>query len=165
MTSKYFLSYSPALLRGIFARSKITIHKLAHHEYIQATASTPLHDDHYVVSFPKSGATWMNFLMANVHLIMSGDRRRATFFNIHTLIPDIHITRDIRQPLLFPGFRVAKSHSKINPYYKNVIYLIRDPIDTMISYWNYLMSFEGYKGDRSSVIYSKVFGVSLLQTL
>lgn len=127
----------------------------------QNVAVPQWHDDLYVVSFPKSGATWMNFLMANIHLRASGSERRPTFFNITDIIPDIQYSRHIRTDALlsFPGYRVFKSHDIYNPYYKKVIYVVRDPRDVMVSYYHFAVSLGIYAGDISSFVRSSQFGI------
>jgi hypothetical protein len=140
---------------------KAAVFRASHYSREQNTAVKNWHDDLYVVSFPKSGATWMNFLMANIHLRASGLERRPTFFNITDIIPDIHYSRDIRAGyvLPFPGYRVFKSHDVYNPYYKKVIYIVRDPRDVMVSYFNFSVGLGAYAGDISSFVRSKDFGI------
>lgn len=134
--------------------------KLINYKHSLLLADPAYHDDLYVVSFPKSGATWMNFLMANIHLKMSGDKRHVTFFNVHNFVPDIHFAREAVQTLPFPGFRVLKSHSGINPYYRNVIYIVRDPRDVLVSYYHFLLGLGKFNGDIKTLIRSKALGVT-----
>ena len=127
----------------------------------KALLSNPsYHDDLYIVSFPKSGATWMNFLMANIHLRSIGDNRKVNFFNIHDFIPDIHVTRHVKKNILsFPGFRIIKSHSDYNPYYHKVIYIIRNPLDVMVSYYLFLKGLKIYNGTLSMFIRNDKYGI------
>jgi hypothetical protein len=123
----------------------------------------PLHDDFYLVSFPKSGVTWLMYLMANVNLKMSGIHdRRVTFFNLENLIPDINAATQIKQTLLpFPGCRVIKSHSPYNPFYNKIIYLVRDPRDVMVSYYHFSKNLNAFNGTMSEFIRSNEFGIDL----
>lgn len=142
--------------------SKDVARKIAHHKHIISLADLPRHDDLYIVSFPKSGATWMDFLMANIHTTMSGDKRLINFYNIHTVIPDIHYCRQIGSSnLTFPGFRVIKSHAEFNPYYKNVVYVVRDPRDVMISYYKFLVGLGQFSGSISDLIRSPKYGIGV----
>jgi hypothetical protein len=121
---------------------------------------TPLHDDLYLVSFPKSGTTWLNFLMANIHLRMSGSSQQVTFYNINDFIPDIEQVRNLKANILiFPGYRVIKSHSEFNPFYNKVIYLIRDPRDIMVSYYYFLKNLGAFKKGLSQLIHSPRYGI------
>ncbi len=119
------------------------------------------HDDLYLVSFPKSGNTWLSFLMANIHLKLSNINREVNFFNIHDFIPDIHGSRDLKRNILpFPGHRVIKSHSVFNPFYRKVIYIIRDPRDVMVSYYWFLKNLGSFNGSLSEMIRSPLFGIN-----
>lgn len=130
------------------------------YEHLLRAAKIQYHDDLYLVSFPKSGATWMDFLMANVHLQMSGQNRKVTFFNVHNFIPDIHYSRDVKPLAMhFPGFRVMKSHSDLNPYYKNVVYVIRDPRDVMVSYYHFVRGLGTFNGAISEFIRTEKYGI------
>lgn len=148
-----------SLLRGLKAFAIDALISLKHYGDRRATAYSPRHDDLYIVSYPKSGATWMDFLMANIHLHMSGSDRSVNFFNVHFFIPDIHSSRDVVQVLPFPGHRIMKSHSGHNPYYNNVIYIIRDPRDVMVSYYHFLLGLGKYQGDLSTLVRSESFGI------
>lgn len=135
--------------------------RLVNYRHEQWVARPPRHDDLYVVSFPKSGATWINFLMANIHLRASKVDRTVTFFNVHDLVPDIHHTRDIRSNILpFPGYRVIKSHAEYNPYYQKVIYVVRDPRDAMVSYFHFLRGLGAFEGDFSTLVRSREYGIN-----
>lgn len=150
-----------SLLKGLKAFALDGMVEIKNHNRRKSTATSPRHDDLYMVSFPKSGTTWMNFLMANLHVKMSGLNRSVTFFNIHDILPDIHRTRSINaESLPFPGYRVIKSHSEFNPDYLKVIYLVRDPRDTLISYYYFLRGLGHFDGDLSSLIRSESFGIA-----
>lgn len=148
------------LLLNLRLVGKENLKKIINYKHNLSLADSPCHDDLYVVSFPKSGSTWMNFLMANIHLKMSNDDRSVNFYNIHNFIPDIHFCRQIRSlPLSFPGFRVMKSHSVYNPSYKNTIYIVRDPRDVLVSYYHFLLGVGNFAGDIKQLIYSPHYGI------
>ena len=148
------------ILEGGFVGLKDILVWVSHSKYRLNCPVHPRHDDVFFVSFPKSGATWMNFLVAGVNLSMSDDMRKPTFFNIHQLIPDLHDCRDIGMPSLpFPGFRMIKSHSPINPYYRQVVYVVRDPRDVMLSYYYFMRGLSAFDGTVSEFIRSKIYGI------
>ncbi len=128
--------------------------------YFNVIPENPLHDDLFLVSFPKAGVTWLTFIMANVHLKMSGINQKITFFNIDDFIPDIQQTRFLKETILpFPGHRVIKSHAEYNSFYKKIIYLIRDPRDVMVSYYWFLKKLSAFSDDLSGLIHSQQYGI------
>lgn len=132
----------------------------ANYKHKLLLADPPYHDDLYLVSFPKSGVTWLSFLMANIHLQCSRLDATATFFNLESYIPDIHLTRSLKDSILtFPGFRIIKSHSEYNPFYRRIIYLMRDPKDVMVSYYYFMKKLGWFNGSISELIRSKSYGI------
>ncbi|MEO1349009.1 MAG: sulfotransferase domain-containing protein, partial [Cyanobacteria bacterium J06635_15] len=104
----------------------------------------PSQEDIYLVSFPKSGNTWLRFLLATAIKLHYDIKREVNFFSIHDIIPDVWISRDIRCQGIFGESalpRILKSHSSHNPYYHRVLLLVRDPRDTLISYYYYLSNY------------------------
>lgn len=89
-------------------------------------------DDTFIVSYPRSGNTWTRFLVANlVH-----PQEHVTFANIERLIPDCEAqsSRYVKQ---VPRPRIIKSHEYFDPRYKKVLYIVRDPRDVALSYYDF----------------------------
>jgi hypothetical protein len=89
-------------------------------------------DDTFIVSYPRSGNTWTRFLVAN----LLHPEEPASFANIERLVPDAEAQssrymRSIRSP------RAIKSHSYFDPRYPRVIYIVRDPRDVLLSYYDF----------------------------
>lgn len=89
-------------------------------------------DDIFLVSFPRSGNTWVRFLLGN---LIYPDAP-TTFSNIESRIPEIYFNRD-RVLRSLPRPRILKSHESFQPHYPHVIYLVRDPRDVAISYYHH----------------------------
>gem|GEM_PF-5099002 len=54
-------------------------------------------DDIYLVSFPKSGNTWLSFIIANMMVEKLELGFRVNHFNLHGFTPDIHQARTYPQ--------------------------------------------------------------------
>ncbi|WP_035240280.1 sulfotransferase domain-containing protein [Desulfobacter vibrioformis] len=118
------------------------------------------YDDIYLVSFPKSGNTWISFILSNIIIEKLKLFIDVNFFNIHGFIPDIHMGQDIPESLeFFPFKRMIKSHSSFHPAYKYVIYLVRDPRSVMVSYHKFLTGIGRYSEDLSTMIKDKRLGI------
>jgi hypothetical protein len=90
---------------------------------------TGLPDDTFLVSYPRSGSTWLRFLIGNlVH-----PDEPVTFANVESFVPyvDIHPDSELLQA---PRPRILETHEPFFPAYPRVIYIVRDPRDVAISY-------------------------------
>ena len=88
-------------------------------------------DDSFIVSYPRSGSTWLRFLVGN--LIST---EPISFKNIEDVIPDIHVN-SARHIENIPRPRLLKSHEYFDSRYPKVVYLVRDPRDVVVSYYRY----------------------------
>ncbi len=93
---------------------------------------TVLPDDVFLVSYPRSGNTWLRFLVSNL-MIPSPP---ADFVNIEERAPDIYRNSD-RAMLRLPRPRLLKSHEFFDPRYARVVYAVRDPRDVISSYYRW----------------------------
>lgn len=89
-------------------------------------------DDSFIVSYPRSGSTWLRFMVGN----LLQQRNPISFRNIERVIPDIHVN-SARYIAKIPRPRILKSHEYFDPRYRKVVYLVRDPRDIAISYYRY----------------------------
>ena len=89
-------------------------------------------DDTFLVSFPRSGNTWTRFLVCN---LMNPDDP-VNFAQLESRIPEIYFVTN-RKLRSFPRPRVIKSHECFDPRYKRIIYIVRDPRDVFISYYEF----------------------------
>jgi Sulfotransferase domain len=89
-------------------------------------------DDTFIVSYPRSGSTWTRFLVANLVY----PKEAVTFANIGRLIPDT-AAQSRRSLKRVPRPRIIKSHQYFDPRYKRVIYVVRDPRDVALSYYDF----------------------------
>jgi hypothetical protein len=89
-------------------------------------------DDTFLVSYPRSGNTWTRFLIAN--LVHPGEN--VSFSNIEKLIPDTasQSNRALKRTL---RPRIIKTHQYFDHRYRKTIYIVRDPRDVALSYYDF----------------------------
>jgi aryl sulfotransferase len=98
----------------------------------------------WVASYPKSGNTWLRFLLANLIL----GEQVASSAKVQLLVPDIH--DGITGAHLMPGLTtLIKTHWAYNTAFPlredtaGVIHLVRHPVDTLESNQNYAINRSG----------------------
>jgi hypothetical protein len=101
-------------------------------------------DDTFLVSFPRSGNTWTRFLVCN---LMNPDDP-VNFAQLESRIPEIYDVTD-RTLRAFPRPRIIKSHESFDPRYKKIIYIVRDPRDVLISYYEFQLKRRVFSDDCS----------------
>lgn len=95
-------------------------------------------DDIFVVSYPKSGATWLqNLISGLVHRV---DPATTPDTVIQELVPDVHYKSEYQR--CYGNRSFFKSHSLPDPQYRNVVYLLRDGRDAMVSYCHHMGALE-----------------------
>lgn len=108
-------------------------------------AIPPLSSDVYLVSYPKSGNTWLRYLLSKVLIEKLNKDRNANWFNLQEFIPDVEVNRFIPLNEYYSDMpRIIKSHSDYNPKYLRVIYLIRNPLEVVESYYYYNLNNKKY---------------------
>ncbi|MDZ7842415.1 MAG: sulfotransferase domain-containing protein [Gammaproteobacteria bacterium] len=93
---------------------------------------TVLNDDTYIVSYPKSGNTWLRYMLAQA---VSG-RLLLSLSELNNVIPDMYQYTD-EELLQCQRPRIIKSHERCNRKYRKVVYIVRDPRSVMISLFHY----------------------------
>jgi hypothetical protein len=98
----------------------------------------PLQSDLYIVEFPKSGTTWLSTILANVEIINSGENtfKNITFGNLESFFSDIYCgyPSNYYSPLF--GGRLLKTHEPVTLDLHRIIYIYRNPISVMKSYYS-----------------------------
>ena len=122
---------SAALPDSEFLRRRIFLSVLEETKHLAGVAAkrsaTVFPDDVFIVSYPKSGSTWIRFLVGNVI-----SEEAVTFANLEQVVPEIYHHSDKRLKQ-FPRPRVIKSHEYFHPAYPRVVYVVRDPRDLAVS--------------------------------
>ena len=94
-------------------------------------------DDVFITSYPKSGNTWLRFLVSNLFWC---DSEPTDFFSMGERTPDIYWHTDSHIKNL-PRPRFIKSHEYFDPRYPKVIYVVRDVRAVFVSYHDFLIRF------------------------
>ncbi len=90
--------------------------------------------DVFVASYPRSGNTWMRFLLCEVLTESKADFRSVTF-----TIPAIRLRSLYGTiPSILPGGgRLLRTHEQYNRVYKKAVYFVRDPRDIVVSNYEF----------------------------
>ena len=91
-------------------------------------------DDTFIVSYPKSGNTWVRFLVAN---LLKKHSEEIDFYTSNKYVPEVgrqaELIKNLRRP------RVMKSHAPYIGDYPRVIYVVRDGRDVYVSYYFHML--------------------------
>ena len=89
-------------------------------------------DDTFIVSYPRSGNTWTRFLIANLMY----PNESVSFGNIERLIPDTS-SQSNRALKRTQRPRIIKTHQYFDHRYGKIVYIVRDPRDVALSYYDF----------------------------
>lgn len=103
-------------------------------------------DDIFLCSYPKSGNTWLRFILA--HLLSV--RTDITPRNVDELVPDVYAANDKANALASP--RILKTHHALLHEFPKTIYVVRDVRDAMLSYYHYQQALGAFKGNFSEFL-------------
>ncbi len=93
--------------------------------------------DIFIVGYPKSGNSWFQSLV--VGALYGIDIEHSSDQLIQELLPDVHYNKFYKRhgnPMFF------RSHNLPKPEYKQVVYLLRDGRDVMVSYFHHLKALQ-----------------------
>src|SRR2546423_1726111 len=105
-------------------------------------------DDVFIVSYPRSGNTWVRFLIAN----LLAPNETITFRNIENYVPSIYKSADTLDAR--EGRRYIKSHNPCFELYPKLIYVYRDGRDAMVSYYYYATGKKVFSGTFEQFVFS-----------
>lgn len=109
-------------------------------------------DDVFLVSFPKSGNTWMRFLLINY--LYNSESQNIVYSDLEQFIPSIHKS-SLASINAIKGKKIVKSHF-VDSSYPKIIYLVRDGRDALVSYYYYQKDLRGFEGSFEEFYYSKL---------
>jgi hypothetical protein len=97
-------------------------------------------DDVILVSYPKSGNTWVRFFFCNLISKIEWEGKEVDFETVDKTLPELAVD-DLSLAWPFQSLpRIVKTH---NPFWfpfrgKRAIYVIRDPRDVMVSHYHFV---------------------------
>lgn len=107
-------------------------------------------DDTFIVSYPRSGNTWVRFLLASLR----NPDLTISFRNIEEYVPDLHKSRQYANFMTRPRF--MKSHRPRFECFPRFIYVYRDVRDVMVSYYHYSVQRGSFRRTFSEFLRSPV---------
>lgn len=114
---------------------------------------SPTQKDFYLVSYPRSGSTWLRAMLCEILYGRSGE----SLEDLDYYSPNIYLRNKIEE-VIPADFHVVKTHAQcINPWhksfpYRKVIYLVRDPRDVVLSHYRYQSFLRDYPGSLDDFI-------------
>ena len=116
-------------------------------ESLKVGINTIYNDDVFLVSYPKSGNTWIRFIIAN----LSNHQQEITFRNIEAYVPDIYKSKKYINKLQQRP-RFIKTHDTEYEYYPKIVYVYRDGRDVAVSFYYYLVGRGEFNGTFSEFL-------------
>lgn len=120
-------------------------------------------NEFFLASFPRSGNTWARFLIANVYNAIKKEFPEVDFFNIHDIVPEL---KSNENELPGPYYRdlpaVIKTHSIFTSLMINTILILRNPFDSIYSYWDFLSLNIGRKLSLAEVVKHDKYGIGAI---
>lgn len=108
-------------------------------------------DDVFLVSYPKSGNTWLRFILA---YLKNGTSTTINFHQLENIVPDVYVSKDIIDTQ--KSERIIKTHDIFFEGYPRVIYIHRDYRDALISYYYFVLAYKFFDGTFSEFIRSNI---------
>jgi hypothetical protein len=95
--------------------------------------------DVFLCAYPKSGTTWLAFLLA--HILENDRGQTINLKSVDEYVPDVNLAYTKRGSLAqyqrHADPRFFRCHATYDPNLPRVIYVLRDPRDVLLSYWHY----------------------------
>lgn len=142
----------PARIRHVLPNGLVSRARRARDREIrQRTGALPIEDhaedDVFIVGYPKSGNTWVQYLVAGLKFGLHP--RLVPDKLVHLVVPDVHAVHYYRR---VSDEAIFKSHHLPRADYRRVIHLVRDGRDVMVSYLHHLQATQGGSIDPVEVI-------------
>ena len=149
LVRKGLLMYMPESIKKPF-RKFINPESLYDKELLSLGLDDIRDTDIFLCSYPKSGNTWLRFLIGN----MLNPDTEITFRNVDHFVSTIEwcqsdLNRVAERPIM-------KTHFMCLHRFPKVIYICRDPLDSLVSYYHYCLRNNWFHDNISEFIRSDV---------
>lgn len=124
-------------------------------------------EDRLVAAYPKTGRTWLRFMLAHYIVQLKGIPVDLTFQNIYSVTPNTKSGQVPGQPSfaytdILP--KIVFTHEMINSdktYPNTSVYLTRDPRDVLVSNWFHrTRQLRQFDGDLHDFVHDDRWGIS-----
>jgi len=118
-------------------------------------------DDIFIVTYPKSGTSWLCFMIANLLNKKFQSFEQVDYKNFDSLLPDINKAFYIPfvmknyDKMQSPRFFVSHATPDFKYLFNKIIYLIRDPRDVIVSYYyHHKKEFKNFNKNLEEFVYN-----------
>jgi hypothetical protein len=126
---------SPSIAVAPPALRRKNVPQYDHSAFYPTTRSS----DVFLCSYPKSGTTWLGFLIAQV--LKRDEDEPLDLKSFNQYVPDVNVLYTKRGSLAqfaqLGDPRFFLCHATCDRQLPKVVYMLRDPRDVMVSYWHY----------------------------
>lgn len=110
-------------------------------------------------SFPKSGRTWLRFMISTYQLLLYDIPFSLDLLNFARISPNLGLIGQMGLRGMLPDRRVVRvigthSHQPHLLWRLRLLYLTRDPRDVLVSYYHYLRARNQYSGSLEEFVWS-----------
>jgi hypothetical protein len=123
----------------------------------------------YICSFPKSGRTWLRFMLAHILVTHYGLPVELDLHTCFTVIPNDEGHPDRGWPAYRFGTQIPCVTASHRAYDQEIhggrpaVFLLRDPRDVLVSFWlHQTRQFKRFSGDLSSFVRHEEYGIGFL---
>ena len=89
--------------------------------------------DLFVLSYPKSGNTWVRLIVGNIYF------KNLNYNNVDQFLPETYFYKESTYINKSKKLRIFKSHDYFDHRFKKVIYVVRDPREVLVSSYYFLI--------------------------
>jgi FkbM family methyltransferase len=129
----------------LLARIPKDNHIFAKASLLREAIDARISDLTYLASYPRSGNTWMRYLIADIMLQQMGYQTDTKLpFPAAAIIPDMHLPNET-DIALSPPVHLIKTHNEYSEQQEKVLYLFRNPADSLVSYYYFHLRYPDQK--------------------